>query len=207
MNQSILNKSRNDKFVLLFGLPVGIKQRVDPVLMNDFNDNKVQLSIFGLSVPDLSIPPISLGYSGQTYKTSSFSRPDYSPLEVKFFIDNGYHNYYILWKWLNEFNDSKYSTSDIVTTGEIPHIGDSGMENFFSDYVTTLNLIIMDEYNNKLMKIIYEGAFITNLGGISYSHQDGAEIVGSVSFAYNQLHVEMQHNVNDCKVECHDNVR
>jgi hypothetical protein len=206
MNQSILNKSRNDKFALLFGLPVGIKQKIDPVLMSDFNDNKVELSIFGLSVPDVIIPPISLGFSGQTYKTSSFSRPDYSPLEVKFFIDNGYHNYYILWSWLNQFNDSKYSVSDIVTTQEIPHIGESDMKNMFSDYVTNLNLIIMDEYNNKLMNISYEDAFITNLGGISYSHQDGAEIIGSVSFAYNQLHIEMVHNVNDCKVDCHDKI-
>ena len=150
MNQSILNKSRNDKFILLFGLPVGIKQRIDPVLRKDFNDNKIELSIFGLSIPDISVPSISLGYGGQTYKTSSFSRPDYNPLEIKFFIDNGYHNYYILWSWLNTFNDSKYSTSEIVTTGEVPYNNDFEFENNFSNYVTDLNLLIMDEYNNKL---------------------------------------------------------
>jgi hypothetical protein len=206
MNQSILNKSRNDKFILLFGLPTGIKQRIDPILRKDFNDDKIELSIFGLSVPDIAIPSISLGYGGQTYKTSSFARPDYNPLEIKFFIDNGYHNYYILWSWLNVFNNSRNSSSEIVTTKEIPYDNSFDLENYFSEYVTDLNLVIMDEYNNKLMKIIYQGAFITNLGGINYSHQDGAEIVGSVTFAYNQLHVEMEHNVNDCKVNCNERI-
>lgn len=206
MDQSTLNKSRNDKFTLLFGLPKGVKPYSDPVLGKDFNENKIELSIFSLSVPDVSIPPISLGYGGQTYKTSSFSRPDYSPLEVKFFIDNGYHNYYILWKWLNVFNDSKFSTTEITTAPQIPYDNTFGLQNWFSDYVTNLNLIVMDEYNNKLMNITYEDAFITGLGGINYSHQDGAEIVGSVSFAYNQLHINMEHNVNKCTVDCHDNI-
>jgi len=202
MDQSTLNKSRNDKFLLLFGLPKGVNLKSDPVLRKDFNENKIELSIFSLSIPDITVPSISLGYGGQTYKTSSFSRPDYNPLELKFFIDNGYHNYYILWKWLNIFNDSKYSTSEITTTSQVPYDSTFELQNWFSDYVTNLNLIVMDEYNNKLMKVTYEDAFITSLGGINYSHQDGAEFIGSVSFAYNQLHIDMEYNVNDCNKDC-----
>lgn len=202
MDQSTLNKSRNDKFLLLFGLPKGMADKTDDVLKKDYNDNKIELSIFSLSLPDVSIPPISLGYGGQTYKTSSFSRPDYSSLDIKYFIDNGYHNYYILWKWLNLFNDSKYSVSEITNTSTLPHDNTLELDNPFYDYVTDLNLIVMDEYNNKLMKITYQDAFITGLGGVNYSHQDGAEIVGSVSFSYNQLHINMENNVNDCGRKC-----
>jgi hypothetical protein len=202
MEQSTLNKSRNDKFIFFFSLPKALQDLKDPILKKDFNEDKVELSVFGTSVPDITVPSISLGYGGQTYKTSSFSRPDYTPLEIKFFIDNGYHNYYILWKWLNAFNDSKYSTSDISTVPQVPYDTTFELENYFSDYTTELTTIILDEYNNKLMKVRYEGAFITSIGGITYSHQDGVEIVSSATFGYNQLHLEMEHNVNNCLVDC-----
>ena len=119
-------------------------------------------------------------------------------------MDNGYHNYYILWKWLNLFNDSKYSTSDVTNVNNVPHDPSFELNNPFSEYITDLSILVLDEYNNKLLKFVYEDAFITNLGGINYSYQDGVEIVGSASFGYNQFHVEFQHNVNRCAVNCND---
>lgn len=206
MNQSILNKSRNDKFLFLFGLPPAVKKLAlsETLMKSDFNEDKIELSVVSMSVPDISIPSISLGYGGQTYKTSSFSRPDYPALDIKFFLDNGYHNYYILWKWLNLFNDSKYSTSEIANTNTLPHDPSVELINPFSEYITDLSILVLDEYNNTLLKFVYEDAFITNLGGINYSYQDGVEIVGSASFGYNQFHVEFQHNVNKCSINCHD---
>lgn len=202
MEQSTLNKSRNDKFIFFFSLPTAIKKLKDPILKKDFNEDKIELTVFGTSVPDITIPSITLGYGGQSYKTSSFSRPDYPPLDLKFFIDNGYHNYYILWKWLNAFNDSKYSTSDVSTAPQVPYDSSFELDNHFSDYTTELTTLILDEYNNRIMKVRYEGAFITSLGGITYSHQDGVEIISNATFGYNQLHLEMEHNVNSCLVSC-----
>jgi hypothetical protein len=201
MNQSILNKSRNDKFIFLFALPKALDNLYDPKLKSDFNDDKVQLSIYNMSVPDISIPSISLGYGGQTYKTSSFSRPDYPSMDIRFFIDNGYHNYYILWNWLNLFNDSRNSSSEILRSAEVPPNPELELENQFPDYTTTLTIITLDEYNRKLIKFQYEGAFITSLGGINYSHQDGVEITSTASFSYNQINVSLESNVNEnvCK--------
>jgi hypothetical protein len=201
MNQSILNKSRNDKFIFLFALPKAISNLYDPKLKSDFNDDKIQLSIYNMSVPDINIPPISLGYGGQTYKTSSFARPDYPQMDIRFFIDNGYQNYYILWNWLNLFNDSRFSSSEILEAGEVPRDPEFELKNPFADYTTTLTIITLDEYNKKLIKFEYEGAFITSLGGINYSHQDGVEISSTASFSYNQIHVSLESNVNEniCK--------
>ena len=197
MNQSILNKSRNDKFIFLFTLPNAIRGLYDPNLRTDFSDDKVQLSIYSMSVPDIAIPAVSLGYGGQTYKTSSFVRPEYPPMDIRFFIDNGYQNYYILWNWLNLFNNSRRSSSEILKAGEVPHDTSKDLDNPFTDYTTTLTIITLDEYNKKLIRFEYEGAFITSLGGISYSHQDGVEISSTASFSYNQMHVSLESNVNE----------
>ena len=196
MNQAILNKSRNDKFIFLFTLPKALSNLYDPKLKSDFNDDKIQLSVYNMAVPDISIPPVSLGYGGQTYKTSSFSRPDYPQLDIRFFIDNGYHNYYILWNWLNSFNDSRYSNSEILQTGTVPSDPSFDLQNPFIDYTTTLTIITLDEYNKKLIRFDFEDAFITYLGGINYSYQDGVEITSTASFSYNQLHVTLESNVN-----------
>jgi hypothetical protein len=199
MNQSILNKTRNDKFLFLFGLPPALTKTRDTILKDDLHDDKIELSVYGLSTPAVNVPSVTLGYGGQTYKTSSFSRPDYSPLEVRFFLDNGYQNYYILSKWLNMFNDAKESTSDVLMAHSIPPEEGFPMQNPFTDYTTNISLVALDEYNNKLMTFHYTEAFITSLGNINYSHQEGVEITCTASFAYNQFHTTLENNINECK--------
>ena len=203
MNQSVLNKSRNDKFMFLFVLPVIFKKIYDPVLKKDLHDDKIEFSVYGISTPSVSVPSLSLGYSGQNYKTSSFSRPDYPPLELKFFLDNGYQNYYILWKWLNLFNNAVSSDTDILTTNSIPFKKNEALKNPMSDYTSTIKVVTMDEYNNKLITFEYTDAFITSLGGLNYSHQEGVELSCTATFAYNQFYTILNNNVNECK-GCND---
>jgi hypothetical protein len=203
MNQSILNKSRNDKFMFLFGLPSIFKKIYDPVLKRDLHDDKIEFSVYGISTPSVSVPSLSLGYAGQNYKTSSFSRPDYPPLELKFFLDNGYQNYYILWKWLNLFNNAASSDTDILTSNSVPFKKGEEFKNPMSDYTTTIKVVTMDEYNNKLITFEYTDAFITSLGGLNYSHQEGVELSCSATFAYNQFYTILNNNINECK-DCND---
>lgn len=198
MNQSILNKSRNDKFLFLFGLPAIFRKMQDPILKNDLHDDKIEFSVYGISTPTISVPSVTLGYAGQTYKASSFSRPDYPPLELKFFLDNGYQNYYILWKWLNFFNDAESSESDILTSNQTPFQKNKPFKNPMSDYVTNLKVVTMDEYNNRLITFEYTDAFIVGLGGLNYSHQEGVELSCTATFAYNQFYTTLNSNVNEC---------
>lgn len=203
MNQSILNKSRNDKFLFLFGLPAIFKKIYDPVLKKDLHDDKIEFSVYGISTPTIAVPSITLGYAGQTYKASSFSRPDYPQLELKFFLDNGYHNYYILWKWLNLFNNAESSDTEILTSDSIPFEKNKPLKNPMFDYTTTLKVVSMDEYNNRLITFEYVDAFITSLGGLNYSHQEGVELSCTATFAYNQFYTTLNNNINECSV-CND---
>jgi hypothetical protein len=188
MNQAILNRSRNDKFLLVLEIPNALKDVYDTVLNDNYDADSLQFTVFGSPVPNISVPNITLPYGGQNLNISSTARPAYPPLSLKFLIDNGYQNYWMLWKWLDLFNDSENSSTELTSKRSV---------NPMSDFTTTFSLIALDEYNNKLISFNYKSAFITNLSDINFSYQDPSEITCNVTFAYNQLDVKLLKNVNE----------
>jgi hypothetical protein len=199
MNQSVLNRARIDKFNLILDLPNAIKQSVDPIIKDKFKADTIQFSVYGSPVPKIQIPEIKLPYGGQNAYVSSHTRPAYPPLTLSYLIDNGYQNYWILWKWLNLFNDQNLSTSDISNPPEgyniWHHYSDSATP--LSDYQSSFCLYALDEFNNPIVAFKYSNAFITGLSELNYLHQDAKEITGTVTFAYDQLTVDLLNNVND----------
>jgi hypothetical protein len=107
MYQSSLNRSRNDKYLLIIDIPKALNNKYDTGFNSKFLADPLQITIYGSPVPDVKIPDIDIPYSGQVYKTSSLNRPAYTPLNIKFLIDNSYYNYWLIWNWLNLFNDYK----------------------------------------------------------------------------------------------------
>ena len=102
----------------------------------------------------------------------------------------------MLWKWLDLFNDSEYSYTDL-TASLGTFRDDISLRNPMRDYTTTFSLIGLDEYNNKLISFNYKSAFITNLSEINFSYQDPSEISCTATFVYNQLDVKLLNNVSD----------
>ena len=202
MNQAVLNRSRNDKFTMVLDLPKAMKNIYDPVLGEKMKINPLQFSIYGSPVPAISVPDINVPFGGQVYKLSSNSRPAYNPLTVKFLVDSGYKNYWILWNWLNLFNDAKTSTSDITNGLNIPVIGNKPLviENPITNYTSQFSIFTLDEFNKKIVEFKYTNAFPTNLAEINFSNQDPSEINCSVTFAFNQLQVELIKDVD--KISC-----
>jgi hypothetical protein len=191
MNQTLLNRSRLDKFTLLMDLPFVMKGQVDNTLQLMYKPDVIQFTVFGSPVPKIEIPSIKLPFGGQHMHVTSGGRSDYGPLTLRFLLDNSYQGYWILWKWLNLFNDYQNSDSDINHVTSLPQDPKIVMNNPFSNYVTTFELNALDEYNNKIINFKYNGCFITSLSEISFSHQDESLITCSASFAYNQLHVNL----------------
>lgn len=186
VNQSQFNKSRLDKFLLVFNLP--------PVLKNlnkkDFasRDNNVvigdsfQFSVYGSIVPDISVPAIEQGYAGQTFKLSSNTRPSYNNAKVSFTIDNKFNNYWVIYKWLDMLNDEKLS-----------HYNGKGYTNKITpaDYQTDMTLYAKDEYNADVVKFTYTKAFPVGLGQIDYNYRTSGEIETTFEYAFSQLLVEL----------------
>jgi len=179
--QSNLNLSSKDKFILILNLPKIMKAKYP-----NLAEEPLTLSLFGTVVPDISVPEVDLRFQGQNLHISTYARPNYPPLNVQFVVDNQYKNYYTLWKWLDIMNlalDDYYggsSKDDIIST----HNEDQ------QEYQTTFSVWGLNEYNKPVIEFNYYKAFISKLGGITYSYRDGGIIEANAEFHYSQLAVE-----------------
>ena len=103
MQQAMLNKSRADKFLLVFDVPPILKE-----FSKKFNQtnttiipDSVQYSIFGTAVPEITVPAVENRFAGNTLYVSSHSKNPYPPVSVSFNVDNEYKNYWVIYQWLN----------------------------------------------------------------------------------------------------------
>lgn len=186
--QSVLNRTGKDKFLLVLNLPqVLLKQTVSDELINI---NPLQISIHGAVVPSIQVPNNEVRFGGQSYNVSSYTRPNYPPLAVNFIVDNKFRNYWILWKWLSILNDPKTS----LYSGTDPKREtwkDKLQDGILTEYQSNFSVIGLNEYNERNIEFIYYNGFITNLGGINYSYRDSEIIESTVEFQFSQLDVKL----------------
>mgnify|MGYP001323476993 FL=1 len=187
MQQAMLNKSRADKFLLVFDVPPILKE-----FSKKFNQtnstiipDSVQYSIFGTTVPEITVPAMENRYAGSTLYVSSHSKNPYPPVSVSFNVDNEYKNYWVLYQWLNLLHseyEGRYNEREINTNAGDPT---------FKDYQTDLTIYGKDEFNNNRIKFTYTKAFPTTVNGVEYSYQNPDEITSGFTFVYSQLHTEV----------------
>jgi len=185
VQQSILNKNRKDKFLLVLNLP-NILKKVDKSSLGDraskyLNLDSLQYSIYGSVVPSTTIPEVDMPYSGQVAKYTSYARPQYTAVTVNFTVDNGFNNWWVLWYWLNLINNS---TEGTYNYDDLP---DGLSYKNMHSYETNITVYGLDEYNNKKIQFDYLRAFITGLGEITYNYRDTEQIESTFTFAFSQL--------------------
>lgn len=182
--QSVLNKSRVDKFRLVFQLPNALKKinkegsRQNTTVQQD----SMQFSIYGTVVPAITVPALEIRYAGNTLYNSSHSKNSYPPVTVNFTIDNEYNNYWVIYKWINLLHDQK--------TGILDQ-DDIIQDDRFKDYQTDLSIFGLDEFNKEKIIFNYTKAFPTDIGGITYNYRESGEIESSFTFVYSQLHTTL----------------
>lgn len=188
--QSILNKSSKDKFVLYLGLPP-ILEKLNSTNQKDrtgdtVNLNALQFSVYGTLIPASFVQHHEARFHGQTLKVTSMSRPSLPNITVKFVVDNGFRNYYLLWKWLSVMNHEKFSTYNQenyeTLIKSIPNA---------HEYMTDLVVYGKDEYEKNIVKFTYRKAFITRLENFTYDNQDTEKIESSFEFAFSQFEMEL----------------
>ena len=197
--QSILNKSRKDKFLLVLNLPDALKKLNTFSTIDRANSNIVldtlQYSVYGAVVPATNIEEISLPYAGQTLNLTSGKREKYEDITVNFTVDNGYNNWWVLWKWLNFINDAKTGTFDTENLAPLPTNSQDKVvytsTTNLQPYQTLITVYGLDEYNNKKIQWSYNKAFITKLNGITYNYRDAEQMESSFTFAFSQLNAEL----------------
>jgi len=191
-SQSIFNKSRKDKFLLILNLPKGLKGIDRKINRSDstIKEDSLQFSVYGSIVPNIEIPATPLRYAGQTLHTSSLARPPYPPLTINFTVDNRFNNYWVIYKWLNILNDSKtgtYDNNDIMSNNN---------KSINNEYASNLSIFSLDEYDKRVIEFTYTNAFPTSLAGIDYNNRDAGEIETSATFNYSQFHASLVESVD-----------
>ena len=178
--QSALNRQRRDKFIMVFNLPDALLGKSSKLVRNNNRiiPDSVQFSIYGLVVPQISIPETKAPYAGQTLKVTSYVRPSFEPLEVEFMVDNLFNNYWAIYEWLNLFNDDRRGIYNS------PLEGDNGR---LDKYKTTISVFGLDEYNEKVIEFKFYSAFPVSLGGIKYSDRDPSEMQSTFKYAFHQF--------------------
>jgi hypothetical protein len=186
--QSNLNRSGKDKFLLVLNLPQVLRKRA--LEDSSISIDPLQISIYGSVVPSIIVPPNEARFGGQSYNVSSYTRPNYAPLTVNFVVDNQFKNYWILWKWLTILNDplgSYYSGTD----PKLETFKDRVETGSLTEYQTNFSVLGLNEYNQNKIEFLYYNAFITNLGGISYNYRDPEIIESTAEFQFSQLDVKL----------------
>jgi len=162
LQQSILNKNRKDKFLLVLTLPSILKDR-NKIDANDrasefFSLDSIQYSIYGTVVPAISIPDIDVSYGAQVSKVTSYARPAWTSVTVNFTVDNSYNNWWVLWYWLDLINNSTEGTFNYNNL-----IGTDSIAKKTTQYQSNITVYGLDEYNNKKIKFDYLHSFINGL--------------------------------------------
>jgi hypothetical protein len=198
--QTVLNKSRQDKFLLVIDTPKVLKDYQTSSARSNtlLNRDKMQFSVIGLNLPQHNIPAAPVPFMGQTTHVTGQTRDAYPPAKVSFTIDNNFDNYWFIWKWLYilnhpresgmdgyfaEFkqlrnsvldpirnignNQIKKSTLKPITFREIKMVHD------YTDYQTTISLVGIREYNEKIIQFDYYNARETNELGCSFDFSFG----------------------------------
>ena len=185
--QSPLNRSSKDKFLMTVELPYILRERAadDPSIGSI---EPLLISIHGTVVPDITVPETDVRYAGQNLHLSTYARPNYPPLSISFIVDNEYKNYYLLWQWLNIMNlaiENYYGGSNLKLSPDQKVLRGDQFE-----YQTTIIITALNEYNQPVIEFQYSKAFISKLGGITFSYRDGALVESTAEFHFAQLDIK-----------------
>ena len=175
--QSVLNKSSRDKFILVLDIPNALRGGVYTPTITQ-GTTPIEFAVFGTIVPDVIIPTIAVPFAGQTLNVTSYTRPNYNPLTLNFVVDNTFLNYWILWNWLNVLNTAHGS----IYGGDSP-TSQTGLP----EYQTLFSIFAVNEYNQRVAQWTYYNATITTLGGITYSYRESSWIESTATFQFNKL--------------------
>jgi len=186
--QSVLNRSSKDKFLLVLNLPQVLKKQA--ITDSSIDIDPLQISVHGTIVPAVAVPSNEVRYAGQSYNVSSYSRLNYPPLTVNFIIDNKFRNYWLLWKWMSILN-SPTGSMYAGTAPELETYKDRINSGINTEYQSNFSIFSLNEYNQKSVEFIYHNAFITGLGAINYSYRDEGIIESTAEFQFSQLDIKL----------------
>lgn len=177
--ESDLNVSRTNKFILVMSLPRCMGGLKSSSPCSYINLQKLQMAVHGKTIPEISIEHTDVPVLGHGLKVSSYERKGYNPVTVKFTVDSKFENYYVIYQWLNMLNDSMEGGFTPKGKGNLHH------------YSTTFSLYTLQEYNVPTVRWDYYYAFPTNLGSITLDKRNPEIIECDFTFAFSFINMTL----------------
>jgi hypothetical protein len=197
IKQSIFNKARKDKFLIVLTPPKVVREIDDPVTRSNehVNNDAIQFSVYGAVIPQFTVPAVDIDYGGQTFSFSSHARPSFENIDLNYTVDNRYNNYWILYKWINVMN---HNLESIFYNDKVPYNGASlNREGIVMDpeviaeYGTTITIYGLDEYDKRVIQFDYIGALPVSVGQITFNDRDPMEMESTFTFAFSQFDTKL----------------
>ena len=194
IKQSLFNKARRDKFIMVLTPPEAIREINTAAERNNkkvINDS-IQYSVYGTLIPKITVQDVGTQYSGQTFKFSSHHRPAYENIFVNFTIDNRFNNYWVLFKWINVLNNNREAIFDADNIKPSRSLQNPVSDpKILEEYSTTITIYGLDEYDKRKMQFEFLGALPVSLGQIAYNYRDPMEAECTFEFAFSQFNAKL----------------
>lgn len=176
---SALNVASKDKFLLVVTIPKILKPYQQTFVRDQskFDSDTLMYKLYGVNLPPVKVPSIKTQSGGYTVKLSSHVKTEYEPVKVNFVIDSGYQNYHFIYKWLDVLagdDSGNFDDKNLLPNGK----------GRLKEYSTAMTVFALDEYDRAVAEFIFQGAFVTDLGGIEYNYQTEKEIQSTFTFEY-----------------------
>lgn len=189
--QPHLNKLSKDKFIFVLTVPNLLRELNNRTTRKDelFNLDSMQFSLYDFTIPAIRVKQVEEKFAGQVVNISSHDRDAYTPLTLNFEVDNEYKNYWVIWKWLQLLQDpidGHYASTGVFPNGKPELIPSRAIE-----YTTTMYAYVLDEYNNKKVKVTYKRAMPIELGELQFSYRDADKLTSSFTIVYDQIDLEL----------------
>lgn len=183
--QSPLNKTFADKFLFIMNLPEALKNLGEKYnienLQAGISKETIKMSLISANIPNILIKADAIQYMGGNVYVSSHTKSEYSPLEIKFKVDNKYANYFTIYEWINLI----YNESEGHFDAENLAHGEEGL----GVYSTNVSIVGLDEFNNPIIQWIFTHAFPTQLSSLNLNYQTTNELECTATLVFSQMKI------------------
>ena len=134
--------------------------------------DEMVLNIFSVNVPSVSLNQSEQYWQGKHMDLHTGGLV-FDPLNISFMVDAEFKNWNVLFNWLTYVSDNY----------EIPSAQPK-------DYMVDASLLLMDNWNDKVLTLMFKNMWIQSLGELSLSIRDGeSHIESSATFYYDRYEV------------------
>lgn len=138
-----------------------------PISAGSLHDmDELKLNIFSVVLPSITLDQSQMDWQGKhTYL--HHGGVTFDPLNISFVVDSRFANWKILFTWLTSIANNK----DRPTRPP-------------DEYVTDAAIILMDNWDQTLFKLVFKNLWIQSLGELSFSIRDGETHIECTAIFY-----------------------